>query len=143
MTPTYRSSFSRSVLGVILFSFVILWSAHVRATDLSGTWSGTWNSDRCRHHGPMTAYLCKLDNGNYAATFRGRFFRIMPFRYTTVLNVDADGDVVQLSGSSYLGRLFGTFTFQANATATNFNATYSSCKDWGRFCLTRCSTCSK
>lgn len=143
MNPTVRSLLCRVALFVALFVCVALSSAEARATDLSGTWSGTWNSDRCRHHGPMTAYLCRQTDGNYAATFRGRFFRIMPFRYTTVLNVDEDGDVVKLSGSSYLGRIFGTFSFEASATSTNFNASYSSCKDWGRFCLSRCSTCGK
>lgn len=141
----FRRLTLRAAIGAALVSCVLLSAAPVRATDLSGTWSGTWNSERGRHHGPMTATLCRLDEQSYAATFRGRFFRIMPFQYSTVLNVDEDGDVVKLSGSSYLGRLFGTFSFEATATATNFDATYTSCKDWGRFCLERCcaACCAK
>ena len=88
----------------------------------------------------MCATFTKMDESHYCVTFRGRFFKIMPFRYTAVLTVVEDGDVVKLAGSSYLGRVFGTFSYSDTATATDFNANYSSCKDWGRFCMTRCCT---
>jgi hypothetical protein len=117
-------------------------AAECRAVDLSGSWYGNWNSDRCGHHGPMRATFTKINESQYCVHFRGRFWKIMPFRYTVVLNVVAEDDeTTELAGSSYLGRIFGTFNYSATASATNFNANYTSCKDWGRFCLTRCSTC--
>ena len=72
------------------------------------------------------------------AMSRGRFFRILPFRYNVVLRVvDVHGDTVTLAGSSYLGRLFGTFHYRATADGCSFHATYTSCKDRGEFCLQR------
>jgi hypothetical protein len=129
-------------IALVLVAGGLALAGECRAVDLSGTWSGSWNSDRCRHHGPMCATFTKINESQYCVHFRGRFFKIMPFRYTVVLDVVAEDDeTTQLSGSSYLGRVFGTFTYSATATATSFNANYSSCKDWGRFCMTRCSTC--
>jgi hypothetical protein len=51
---------------------------------------------------------------------------------------EQDG-VVHLSGSKYLGRMFGTFSFNATAMDCQFNANYSSCKDNGCFAMTRCT----
>lgn len=87
----------------------------------------------------MTASLCKMDATHYSATFRGRFWKIFPFRYSTVLTVTSeDAKTVQLSGSSYLGRLFGTFSYNATVTETCFDANFTSCRDWGKFEMTRC-----
>lgn len=142
MNHFHRNLLIRGAACLALLVASLVLAAESRAVDLSGTWSGTWQSDRCRHRGPMWATFTKIDEKHYCANFRGRFFKIMPFRYSAVLTVVEDGDVVKLSGSSYLGRVMGTFTYEATATATDFNANYTSCKDWGRFCLTRCSTCT-
>jgi hypothetical protein len=50
----------------------------------------------------------------------------------------AGTDKIALSGQSDLGRLFGTFTYQAAASATCFVAHYSSCRYQGKFVLSRC-----
>jgi hypothetical protein len=55
--------------------------------------------------------------------------------------IEDRGDQVTLSGSHYLGRMFGTFTYTATATDCNFTANYSSCKDNGVFKLSRVSGC--
>lgn len=114
-----------------------------QASDLSGYWSGTWASSCTRHHGPLSATFCRLDETHYRVNFRGRFFKILPFHYSVTLAVvGQEGDTLKLSGSSYLGRLFGTFYYQADVTPTNFVATYWSCKDRGRFLLSRCCVSS-
>jgi hypothetical protein len=72
-------------------------------------------------------------------TFTGRFFKVLPFRYTVTLNVTRqEGDKVYLAGESYLGRLFGTFTYDAWATDGDFEANYSSRRYQGQFILRRC-----
>lgn len=118
-----------------------------KAVDLSGCWSGTWQSCTCRHHGPLHATFTKCNEKQYFVSFSGRFFKIMPFHYSVTLDiVEDDGETVKLSGSSYLGRMMGTFTYSAAATACTFNSTYSSCKDWGYFNMTKCCaapTCCK
>jgi hypothetical protein len=47
------------------------------------------------------------------------------------------GDKVYLAGESYLGRLFGTFTYDAWATDGDFEANYSSPRYQGQFILRR------
>ena len=119
-------------------ALVLLFGSTSQAADLSGCWSGTWQSCSTGHHGPLKANFTKCGDTQYHVTFSGRFFKIMPFRYSVTLNVIEDGDTVKLSGSSYLGRLMGTFTYSATATACSFQSGYSSCKDYGSFNLTKC-----
>jgi hypothetical protein len=108
------------------------------AADLSGDWSGCWESCKSGHNGPLHATFCKIDDKHYEVRFSGRFWRVFPFRYTVVLEVTgADKDKVLLSGTHHL-RLFGTFHFQAEATDCRFTANYCSDRDRGTFQLTRC-----
>jgi hypothetical protein len=109
------------------------------AIDLSGCWSGTWQSCTTPHRGPLNAEFVRLDENHYEVFFRGRFFKILPFNYSVVMTATEDAGTVHLSGSQYLGRLFGTFSFGAAATDCQFSANYSSCKDSGCFQMTRCS----
>src|SRR5262245_54927120 len=117
-----------------------------RAIDLSGCWSGTWQSCTTRHHGPLNAEFVRLNENQYEVFFQGRFFVIMPFKYSVIMTASEQNGVVTLSGSQYLGRMFGTFSFSAAATDCQFNVDYSSCKDSGKFTLSRCSyamSCAK
>ena len=109
------------------------------AIDLSGQWSGTWASGNTRHHGPLQAEFVRLNDGQYEVFFRGKFFAILPFRYSVVMSASEQDGVVTMSGNKYLGRMFGTFSFSAAVTDTQFNANYSSCKDHGCFEMTRCT----
>jgi hypothetical protein len=130
---------ARIVLAVLTLS-CFFWFGdlqHARATDLTGRWQGCWQD--CRHSGPLRASFCRSDDSHYHVTFTGRFFKVLPFRYTVTLNVTKqEGDKVYLAGESYLGRLFGTFTYDAWATNCDFEANYSSCRYEGRFILHRC-----
>ena len=126
-----------SLLGVTLVFGAL--ATNCQATDISGCWSGSWRSCKSGHHGPMTATLCKVDDTHYRASFRGRFWRVFPFRYSTMLTVKSDdGQTVTLQGSSYLGRLFGTFYYNATVTETDFDSSYTACRDWGKFVMRRC-----
>jgi len=126
--------------GVMAFALAVLLlvPALGHAADLSGEWSGTWQSCITGHKGVLKGTFCRIDEGHYRVDFRGRFFKIMPFRYSVTLNVVEEGETVKLSGDSYLGRLIGTFTYEASATSTDFTANYSSCKDSGTFVMSRC-----
>jgi hypothetical protein len=121
------------VLGSLTFA------PQAQATDLSGYWSGSWSSGQTRHQGPLTATFCKLSDTAYQVNFKGRFFKVFPFRYSVVLNVVSDdGQTVRLQGSSYLGRMFGRFYYNATVTNGCFNASYTSCKDSGAFRMSKC-----
>ena len=109
-----------------------------QATDLSGCWSGRWYSCTTGHEGPLRGSFCKINDTQYSATFRGRFWKVFPFRFSVVLNVvEDDGETVTLQGSTYLGRMFGTFHYNATATANTFRASYSSKKDYGTWVMSR------
>mgnify|MGYP000368554190 CR=1 FL=1 len=137
MVPRQRSQrWTTCLLAVGL----ALSAGMVQAGDLSGCWSGTWQSQVTGHHGPLWAQFVRTGDNQYEVSFRGRFFVLVPFRYRVTMTATEQPDgTVQLQGSQYLGRMFGTFTFTATATDHQFQAHYASCKDHGSFCLTRCT----
>jgi len=106
--------------------------------DLSGAWTtGKWESQSTSHNGPLSAHFEKLGPTQYRVTFRGKFFRFIPFRYGVTLDVVGQaGDRVLLAGSSRLP-LFGTFQYNASASTCDFVATFSSGSDSGTFTLRR------
>lgn len=126
----------RTLLAALLL--LLLLASPAAAVDLSGSWTGCWQSTSTGHSGPLRATFTPCGEGRYAVEFRGRFFKILPFRYSVTLSVVEDrGDCVTLAGSSFLGRLFGTFTYKAEATDCHFEARYASKKDAGVFRLDR------
>jgi hypothetical protein len=108
--------------------------------DLTGSWSGDWRSCTSGHKGPLSAQFCRVSPCQYEVRFKGRFFKVIPFRYAVTLDVvEETAEKVILAGSQNLGRIFGTFTYSATVTGDCFEATYTSCKDQGIFRLTRCT----
>jgi hypothetical protein len=112
-------------------------SASAQPPDLTGRWSGYWVSDKNGHSGPLHARFRPLDCDTYRVAYRGRFWGVFPFYYRTTMRVEGAGDgVVLLTASQRLGPL-GTFNTTAVATGSDFNATFSSRNDSGRFVLSR------
>lgn len=86
----------------------------------------------------MSATFCPVGPGCYEVHFRGRFFKLIPFKYTATLRVVGyEGERVLLEGSHRLGPLMGTFHYRAWADAHHFVATYSSKRDHGQFIMSR------
>lgn len=139
MPPYYLRGFRFSLAAALL---VLSATRDAPAIDLSGCWSGTWQSCVTPHKGPLNAEFVRLDANRYEVFFNGRFFKLLPFKYSVVMTAIEQDGTVQLSGSQYLGRMFGTFTFVAGANDTQFTANYSSCKDSGCFQLSRCTYAS-
>lgn len=129
----------RRRMASVLISCAITLPGVAAATDLSGCWSGSWQSCVTSHQGTLNAEFVRLDDCRYEVFFQGRFFKILPFRYSVVMMATEQDGVVYLSGYKYLGRMFGAFSFSAAATDCEFNADYSSCKDHGRFTMSRCT----
>jgi hypothetical protein len=120
--------------------FVAGWSSSAQAadpTDLTGKWHGSWVSCQTGHHGKLNARFCKISESCYQVRFTGTFFGVVPFAFSVKLSasLQEDGSVV-LSGDPRLP-FFGTFHFAAVATDHDFNASYSTGKDEGRFQLSR------
>src|SRR5262245_3006710 len=105
--PSFRLTRLR---GLLLIALALFASPEAcQAIDLSGCWSGTWQSCVTRHRGPLNAEFVRLNDSQYEVFFNGRFFKIMPFKYSVVMTATDQNGVVYLSGSKYLGRMFGTF----------------------------------
>ena len=113
--------------------------ASVVVPDLTGSWTGCWVSGKNGHKGPLRAEFCKVNDTCYKVTFRGRFWKVFPFRYTTTMTVTgytSDGQVM-LTSSQKLGPILGTFCMNAVATNCHFEASFTSKNDHGKFILNR------
>ncbi|MFN9368649.1 MAG: hypothetical protein ACK6CT_07755 [Planctomycetia bacterium] len=131
---------SSRVLRSFVSSLVLVAACALPASafDLSGCWTGSWQSCTTGHSGVLRARFTKCGETQYRVDFSGRFCKLLPFRYSVTLDVVEDcGDRVALAGSSYLGRMFGTFGYTASADGSTFTANYTSKKDAGRFELRR------
>ena len=135
--------FRKSTIVLLSTMILVSLSTVAQALDLSGSWAGSWKDSGTGHHGPLWATFVQLEDGNYRVHFRGRFAKIIPFRYSVVLNATEEGDKVLLTGSSDISRRRGTFYYDAEATATDFVSSFRSCKDQGQFVLERCSDGAK
>ncbi len=126
---------ARFVLAILVLALFGVASA--QPPDLTGKWSGYWVSESKGHTGPLHARFRQIDSDTYRVAFRGRFRGIIPFWYTTKLEVTGTGDsVVQLGASQQLP-IVGEYRTTATATATNFDATFTSRRESGRFVLNR------
>lgn len=124
-------------LALALLALGLLPAVSFAQPDLSGKWSGYWVSDTNGHTGPLHAKFTPTGDDSYRVVYRGRFAKVIPFRYATMMDVVGRGDgVVVLSAEKPLGP-FGTFRTTATATNTSFDATFSSRRDNGRFVLRR------
>jgi hypothetical protein len=87
----------------------------------------------------MHARIVTTPAGDYRAAFRGRFWGVVPFRYTTTLSPVGTGPAGEtyLAGEKRLGFGLGTFSTTAVATPTTFDATFQSKRNNGRFTLRR------
>ena len=105
--------------------------------DLSGRWTGNWVSETNGHTGPLHARFRQIDDSTYRVAFHGRFAKVVPFWYTTKLHVvSVNDDQVQLTARQQLP-LLGAYRTTASATATQFEAKFSSRSDAGRFVMSR------
>jgi hypothetical protein len=122
------------VLGIALVpSF-----ATAQEPDLTGRWSGYWQSDKNGHTGPLNARFTAKPDGSYRVVFTGRFAKIIPFIYATTFQASSAGpDMLNMSASQNLGPGLGTFDTNGYATSSNFDARFSARGDSGRFVMSR------
>jgi hypothetical protein len=129
-----RNILLATVLALVL-SFGMSQPSH--GEDLTGAWSGQWESTKSGHKGPLHARFREIDCDHYRVRWSGRFWKVFPFVYSSTLEVTGreDGKVF-LSGSQRL-LFFGTFCYEAEATDCEFTANYSTNRDKGVFTLSR------
>jgi hypothetical protein len=116
------------------------------AGTIEGPWTGTWTSNG-GHTGSLKCLLTRnepaqsapMGSVTYRARFKATFWKIFTAHYDVTLHgkQDANGSA-HLTGDQDLGKLVGgVYHYDANVTPTNFDATYESSKDDGKFVMTR------
>lgn len=118
-------------------------AAQANKTDLlAGNWRGSWISCKTGHTGKLRATFCRIGESQVQAVFTGSFAKILPFRYKATLEIvrEAEG-MIQLRGSQRLGPIMGTFSYEAIITADQFEASYQSRKDCGKWTMKKISSC--
>jgi hypothetical protein len=129
----------KGCLVACVVSLVLVAQGSAADPVAGGGWSGQWVSDKNGHSGPMHAKISTTPAGDYRVAFRGRFWGVVPFRYTATLapvGTGSNGEVY-LAGDKRLGFGLGTFSTTAVATPTTFDAEFHSKRDNGRFTLRR------
>lgn len=105
----------------------------------SGNWSGNWVSGANGHKGPLNARVERTSPDTVTVHFRGRFAKIVPFRYTSQLQVISESaDRTELAGSQKLP-FFGNFSTRATIEGDQLNASFQSARDSGEFHLRKTS----
>lgn len=123
---------------VLIGAACLLAAAKTNADDLEGRWSsGSWIDTNSGHQGPLRGYFRPTSDCNYRAVFTGKYAKIVPFRFSTTLNVvGREGDKTYLAGESRFP-LFGRFTYSGVADGHHFNMQYDSRRWRGEFNLER------
>jgi hypothetical protein len=127
-----------SILSAAIAAVAFLVPSSLHATELQGGgWRGSWVDNNSGHRGPLRARFRATNDCNYRVVFTGRFFKVIPFRFATTLNVvDRQGDQLIFAGESRVGG-FGRFSYHAVADGDHFNAQYHSGRWTGTFHLVR------
>ena len=122
---------------LVIVSFLMIFAGSFStAADLSGAWKGTWANSNNRHTGPLRGRFTALNDSQYRVIFRGRFFGVLPFRYSVVLDADEQEDgSIRLHGSTFVSRRYGTFEYDATVRDGHFESTYTSSKFQGTFSM--------
>lgn len=116
----------------------IAYAQEIMPPSLTGSWNGSWNSQTTGHQGPLSANIRPTGDGNYSATFTGKFFKVIPFRYQMKLQVvGANDGVLHLAGSKKLGPLMGYYSYNATVSGNSFSASYRTKRDSGTFFMRR------
>lgn len=123
---------------ILTLGTMLLHANTSQAADLEGGgWRGAWVDNNSGHEGPLRARFRATNDGNYRVVFTGRFFKVIPFRFATKLNVvEQDCDRVVFAGESRIMG-FSRFSYHAVADSHHFNAQYQSRRWTGEFNLSR------
>jgi len=126
----------------LAFSFLFTAGPAARATDLSGCWEGTWHGCTDGLKGTVKANITRCGPNRYLATFSGRAFKIMPYRYQAVLTATHDPATgkVHFRCNTKLP-VWGCYWMSGSANQCSFCARYNTDDHVGYFKMSR--VCSR
>jgi hypothetical protein len=108
------------------------------ATDITGRWEGTWQSDVDNHSGGLRGLITQTGKDTYHARYAATYGGILHFNYEMDLTGQQTFDWITFQGSADLGALAGgTYHYEGHATSERFFATYRSADDHGEFNMKR------
>jgi hypothetical protein len=111
------------------------------ANSIEGPWIGEWRSDKNGHHGALRCVVSKTSDTAYRAHYRAKFWKIFRFTYIATLNGRETNGITKLQGQANLGKLAGgIYKYDATVTSTQFQSSYSSKYDHGKFQMLRPQT---
>ena len=134
-----------AVLGIMALtgcSFRREWNAAIKqpipANSIEGPWTGTWQSDANGHHGTLKCVVSKAAGASYRAHFKATYGKALRFSYVATLAGRETNGAVELKGELDLGKLAGgVYTYEGEATPTDFQSTYANKYDHGSYQMQR------
>jgi hypothetical protein len=141
------SSFLRRMVNLgsaaaVALSLVGASAATVRADSLCGRWEGCWKGCTDGLTGTVNARITKCGENRYRAVFWGRAFKIMPYRYVSILIAEDDPETGgQRFHVTQKLPIWGCYWMNGAVDGCNFFARYHTDDHVGYFKMTR--VCSK
>jgi len=119
---------------LMVLATVLVFGISTRADDApKSRWKGTWSSESTGHKGPLKATIQPDGTDSYKARFTGLFAGVVPFVYSSKMQVTGvENGRVHLAADRKLP-LFGQFNTRAVIDGDQFHATYQAKKDQGSF----------
>lgn len=124
-----------AAVGLVL---ALAGSASAPAADLCGCWEGHWKGCTDGLTGTVKAKITKCGPNRYRAVFWGRAFKIMPYRYESILIAEDDGATGQQRFRvTQKLPLWGCYWMSGYVTDCKFFARYHTDDHVGYFKMTR------
>ena len=112
----------------------------IPTNNITGRWTGRWISQANGHNDQLRCLITQVDKTHYDAKFHAAYKTWITFHfgYTARLETRPGRNDVTFHGAADLGLLAGgIYTYDGQASATNFFSTYDSKYDRGIFQMQR------
>jgi len=132
-------AFSRRLrVAAIGFALAAFLPSAVQGDDLCGCWKGYWKGCTDGLSGTVRARITKCGENRYRAVFWGRAFKIMPYRYESILTAATDPETGQQRFHvTQKLPIWGCYWMNGYATDCTFFARYHTDDHVGYFKMTR------
>jgi hypothetical protein len=139
-TSLVNAAWRRLHIAVIALAAITCLPAAMAAADLCGCWEGHWKGCTDGLTGTVKARITKCGPNRYRAVFTGRAFKIMPYRYVSILIAEDDPE----TGEQHFHvtqklPLWGCYWMNGVVTDCQFFARYHTDDHVGYFKMTRVS----
>jgi hypothetical protein len=125
-------------VAAMAIALIAVSAASTRADDLCGCWKGYWKGCTDGLTGTVNARITKCGENRYRAVFWGRAFKIMPYRYVSILIAEDDPEAGgQRFRVTQKLPIWGCYWMNGYADGCNFFARYHTDDHVGYFKMQR------